>query len=251
MNAGLSALEIINFKCISPEKGVVYLVGHIDYRTESLHPVSYEVIKRAEYFICESPNRAFNFLVRLKVNCMPDVKEFSARNLRNVIIEELLEPALSGKDIVVLSDTGLPSIGDPANIVVQKAHEYGIPVRTLPSPSPIIQFISSMGSPYQRFFYYHYLPVSRELLKKEIGLLLKLSREMKCSIIFIESPHRTGKLLHLLIEVLPVDAFLALGKEIGTEKELIISRSVEWWRKNRVNVLRGERVVMGIWLPSK
>jgi 16S rRNA (cytidine1402-2'-O)-methyltransferase len=52
---------------------------------------------------------------------------------------------MEGKDVAIISDAGTPTISDPGDVLISKAHENNISVSPVPGPCSLISAISVSG----------------------------------------------------------------------------------------------------------
>ncbi len=112
--------------------------------------------------------------------------------------EEFAELLEAGKSIAVVSDAGTPAICDPALRVVQKAHEIGAKVVSIPGAVAFVNALIVSGLPTDSVFFGGFLPSK----KTERRRRLAETATVPATIIFYETPHRLAKSLTDCAEVL-------------------------------------------------
>ncbi|WP_029332200.1 16S rRNA (cytidine(1402)-2'-O)-methyltransferase [Exiguobacterium oxidotolerans] len=153
--------------------------------------------------------------------------------------ERLLEDLLSGKQVALVSDAGMPGISDPGSDLIRLAIAADIPVVVLPGANAALTALVASGLPTERFLYYGFLPRK----KKERREALETLRYEQGTLIFYEAPHRLKEMLGGLLEILG-DRQLTLARELTKRYEEYIRGSVTEaldWAKEDV---RGEFVVI-------
>jgi len=110
---------------------------------------------------------------------------------------EILRLLREGKTVALVTDAGTPGISDPGGHLVRLAYEAGIPVVPIPGPSAVAAALSVAGGPANRFFFEGFLPTrpGRRLAR------LRQLRDMECSVVLYEGPHRLLKTLEAIGEV--------------------------------------------------
>jgi len=131
--------------------------------------------------------------------------------------------------IGVMSESGLPCVADPGNIIVQQAHKFGIKVIPLPGPSAIYQTLMASGFNGQNFAFVGYLPVDRDERINKIYEYSVLSSKLHMTFLSIETPYRAKYLYRDLINTLPSGSKLCLGINISLPDEQIVVSEVENW----------------------
>jgi 16S rRNA (cytidine1402-2'-O)-methyltransferase len=87
-----------------------------------------------------------------------DIQELPADG-PDAALDTLLAPALTGKDIGLMSDAGCPAVADPGARLVARAHALGIRVAPMVGPSSILLGLMASGLNGQSFAFHGYLPV--------------------------------------------------------------------------------------------
>lgn len=139
--------------------------------------------------------------------------------------EHLLSLVLSGKNIALVSDAGMPGVSDPGSELVAEAVENGCRVIPVPGPSAAVTALVVSGLPTDTFVFAGFLPTA----KKARGEKLKELSRQRWTMVFYEAPHRIKETLLVLLKAFgsrPAAAARELTKlheEIirGTLEELI------------------------------
>lgn len=132
--------------------------------------------------------------------------------------------------IGVMSESGLPCIADPGNIVVRIAHKLGVSVKPYVGPSSILLALMASGFNGQNFKFNGYLPIQSETLKP---FLLNLEKESaKTTQLFIEVPYRNDKTFQFLLQYLSPETYLLLAKDITGVNEYIQCKTIKEWKKS-------------------
>jgi len=128
------------------------------------------------------------------------------------------------KEVVYVSDAGMPVISDPGQLLVAYAQEHALEYDVLPGASAVTTAYAASGFEEGKFLFYAFLPHKG----KERASALSLAMNNGYNTVLYESPHRLEKLLSE-IELLDENRELFLAKEIskkyqnyyrGTAKEL-------------------------------
>lgn len=99
---------------------------------------------------------------------------------------ELIEKLLSGEDIAIVSDAGMPGISDPGSDLVLLAIEAGIKVIPLPGANAALSALVCSGLDTRMFTFIGFLPKTTKKRRELIGSLVG----HPYTLILYESPHR-------------------------------------------------------------
>jgi 16S rRNA (cytidine1402-2'-O)-methyltransferase len=159
-------------------------------------------------------------------------------------MEVLLAPALSGKDMGIISESGCPGIADPGAIAVRFAHENNIQVVPLVGPSSILLALMASGLNGQQFAFHGYLPIDSKEAERAIHTLEKESRQKNQTQIFIETPYRSNSLFQLLLKTLNDDTLLCIALNLTGSNEQIKTATVKKWRTMNKMLLKDPAVYL-------
>lgn len=122
---------------------------------------------------------------------------------------EILNALLSGKDVALVSDAGMPVISDPGEDLVRLCIENNIEIVTACGPTAFTTALVSSGLPGGRFAFEGFLSAGRRERSERLDEIKNDSR----TLIFYEAPHK-------LMKTLP-DMLLAFGdRKIAVCREL-------------------------------
>ncbi len=142
----------------------------------------------------------------------------------------LLQPALRGEDVGLLSEAGAPCVADPGAAVVAAAHELGVPVLPLVGPSSILLGLMASGLDGQRFAFHGYLPQQREARAQAIRQLERESAQRRQTQLCIETPYRNGALLQALCSTLRGDTRITVACALTAPQAFVRTRRAAQWR---------------------
>lgn len=126
-------------------------------------------------------------------------------------LRPLLEPAIQGHDIGLISEAGLPAVADPGAALVQAAHALKIPVTPLTGPSSLLLALAASGLNGQSFAFVGYLPVDSAERVARIRELEAHSRRAAQTQLMIETPYRNEALLAALVSSLQGSTLLSVS----------------------------------------
>jgi 16S rRNA (cytidine1402-2'-O)-methyltransferase len=172
-----------------------------------------KLFEKAELFLCEDTRHTKRLLRLLEERfemMYPDA-QFVSFNEHNGV-ERLKEfgDALVHKEVVYVSDAGMPVISDPGQILVAYAQEHDIPYDVLPGASAVTTAYAASGFEEGKFLFYAFLPHKG----KERSAALNEAMNNGYNTVLYEAPHRLEKLLHEIV-TLDENRELFLAKEIS------------------------------------
>ena len=144
--------------------------------------------------------------------------------------QALLQPALAGHDIGLLSEAGLPAVADPGAALVQAAHEMGVRVLPLAGASSILLALAASGLNGQSFAFVGYLPQEAAARAARLRELEALSRRQQQTQLMIETPYRNAVLLAALLVVLSPTTRLSVSCGLTLPQGWTRTDSVAVWR---------------------
>lgn len=150
-------------------------------------------------------------LQAIHIEEMPRPRKGAGASAQDVDWRPLLTPMMSGHDLGLLSEAGLPAVADPGAALVQAAHAAGLAVDALSGPSSLMLALAASGLNGQSFAFVGYLPVEASARASRIRELEAVSRRLRQTQIVIETPYRNAALLDALTEHLQAGTRLAIA----------------------------------------
>jgi 16S rRNA (cytidine1402-2'-O)-methyltransferase len=147
----------------------------------------------------------------------------------------LLQPALAGHDLGLLSEAGLPAVADPGAALVQAAHAVGVPVLPLPGASSMLLALAASGLNGQSFAFVGYLPQDGAARATRLRELEALSRRSGQTQLLIETPYRNAAMLSAMIAVLATETRLSVSCGLTLPGGWSRTDTVAGWRERRVD----------------
>jgi len=149
----------------------------------------------------------------------------------NFDAQPLLQPALAGHNMGLVSEAGMPAVADPGASVVRAAHDLGISVLPLVGPVSLLLALAASGLNGQNFAFVGYLPQDATERVQRIRELEGLALRSGQTQLFIETPYRNLAMLQSLLQTLQHNTRLALSSGLTLDKAQSVSRSVKDWKK--------------------
>jgi len=192
-----------------------------------------KAVSQIEGLIAESDREGRRYLNRFQIenaNSMPIA--LYNEHTPDSDIDDLLAPIVNGGRWGLISDCGLPCIADPGSKVVLRARALGIKVQPFVGPSSILLALMQSGLSGQKFYFHGYLPKERDARIKQIQHMEKGSKAEGRTDIFMETPYRNQHLLEDLVSTLDDSTLLAVGWELTTQDQGMLSQPVALWKKS-------------------
>lgn len=189
-------------------------------------------IRALDCFVAEDAKAARRFLAAcghprpMREIAMVELNEHTPASA----VPAMLEPALQGRDLGLLSEAGIPAVADPGALLVAAAHERGVRVVPLVGPSSIMLALEASGLEGQRFRFVGYLPAQAVARRAAIAELERQSSRHAETQIFIETPYRNEALLADLLQACRGSSRLAVAADLTGPTESIRMDRIEGWR---------------------
>ena len=148
---------------------------------------------------------------------------------------DLLKPLLTGYDMGLMSEAGVPGVADPGAELVLAAHRLGAQVKPLVGPSSILLGLMASGLNGQRFAFQGYLPQDTHERSSKLKQLETESRKQQQTQIWIETPYRNTAMLMACLNSLAPQTQLCLGIDLSLPSEMIVTLPIAEWRKRYPN----------------
>ncbi|MBE50940.1 MAG: SAM-dependent methyltransferase [Flavobacteriales bacterium] len=216
-------------------KGVLYLIPNVISDNTELsvlnNQIKYYISKINIYFV-ENIRNARRYI--RKVNRDIDIDKIIfisiGKHSKLDINNDFILPIVSGDNVGIISESGLPCIADPGFDIVRVAHDLEIKVVPMVGPSSIFMTLMASGLNGQNFTFHGYLPIDKKELKNKIKQLEYISKKNIQSQIFIETPYRNMKLFQDLIKMCDNETYLCIGAEVTGKEERIITKKIKEWK---------------------
>jgi len=148
--------------------------------------------------------------------------------------QEILEFLRNGKNVLVVSDAGMPTISDPGFRLARDASAENILVQVLPGPSAVTMAVALSGLPTDRFSFDGFPPRTSGARKKFYESL----RFDERTLVFFEAPHRLEESLSDAVASFGSERKAAICREMTKHYEQTIRGDLgtllEWSQKNEV-----------------
>jgi 16S rRNA (cytidine1402-2'-O)-methyltransferase len=145
---------------------------------------------------------------------------------------ELLAELQAGRDVLVVTDAGMPAISDPGYRLVAAAAAAGIRVTALPGPSAVTTALAVSGLPSDRFCFEGFPPRKPGERARRFA---ELATDPRTQVLF-ESPRRVGVTLE------------ELRASHGEERPAVVCRELT---KTHEEIVRGPLGELAAWAAGQ
>ena len=187
-------------------KGQLYLIPTIlgkGTEETTLPSTILKSIKEIDIFIVENLRTARRFIKNIYREKDIDATTFYSYGKHDTLSleKDFLPHILSGKNVGLLSESGLPCIADPGSKIVEYAHNFQINVVPFVGPSSILLALMASGMNGQNFAFTGYLPIDKSDRRRALKYLESLTKKTGQTQIFMETPYRNHQLFDTIIKV--------------------------------------------------
>jgi 16S rRNA (cytidine1402-2'-O)-methyltransferase len=186
--------------------GTLYLVATPIGNLEDITLRALRVLREADLIACEDTRHTQGLLNHF--NIKKRTVSYHEHNEGERAVE-LLAQMTEGANVALVSDAGTPAISDPGFRLVRACLDGGVRVVPVPGPTALISALIASGLPTDEFFFGGFLP-ARSLARRQRWLDV---RELKCTLIFYETPHRLAQSLTDAREILG-DRPIVIAREL-------------------------------------
>ncbi len=163
---------------------------------------------------------------------------------------ELVEAVADGRTVLLVTDAGMPSVSDPGYRLVAACVEAGLDVTAVPGPSAVLTALAVSGLPVDRFCFEGFAPRKAGERRRVFGALGREPRTM----VFFESPHRTGATLAAMAEAFGADRPAAVCRELTKTYEEVVRGPLSVlvaWAESQEHGVRGEVTLVVAGAPAE
>lgn len=195
--------------------GIIYLVATPIGNLKDITMRALEILKSVDIVAAEDTRNTIHLLNYYGIKAsMTSYHEYNKIDKAQVLVEQ----ALAGKNIALVTDAGMPAVSDPGEDLVRIAYENGVKVSVIPGASASVSALALSGLPTRRFAFEAFLPVD----KKEREMVLEQMKRETRTMILYEAPHRLVKTLRLLMQVLGEERKISIVRELTKLHEEVL-----------------------------
>ncbi len=210
---------------------------------EDISKRSLNTLLEAEFIFCED-TRVTKKLIQLlstkyslQFNCT-EFKSFHSHNQKDVL--KTLNPDFFEKNIVYVSDAGMPCVSDPGASLVQYCIENDLKYDVIPGANAVLTAFAMSGFENTEFTFFGFLAHKGKERKEKLNEVMQSNN---LSILY-ESPHR---LLKTLEEIKNIDEnrVVFLAKEISKlHQKTYKDTTINLFEKLKKKSIKGEWVIL-------
>jgi 16S rRNA (cytidine1402-2'-O)-methyltransferase len=145
---------------------------------------------------------------------------------------ELVTELIAGRDVLVVTDAGMPALSDPGYRLVAAAAGAGARVRVLPGPSAVTAALAVSGLPSDRFCFEGFPPRKSGERARRFG---ELAADPRTHVLF-ESPRRVAVTLE------------ELRASHGDDRAAVVCRELT---KTHEEIVRGSLAELAAWAAGQ
>lgn len=187
--------------------GKLSIVGTPIGNLGDFSPRGIETLTNADYIAAEDTRVTLGLLTKFDIK-KPLVSCYKPKEQEKS--ERIIELLISGNNVAMVSDAGMPCISDPGAVLVRKCYERGIPVEVIPGCNAAVAAVALSGLEVDRWVFEGFLPVP----KKERAERLDVVKNLPHALVFYEAPHKIKQTLSDLRDALGGERPAALCREL-------------------------------------
>ncbi|MGK2876023.1 MAG: 16S rRNA (cytidine(1402)-2'-O)-methyltransferase [Nocardioides sp.] len=218
---------------------MLILAGTPIGRPEDAPPRLAQVLAEADLIAAEDTRRFKRLATDLGVQVTGQVVSYFEGN-EVARTPMLVEALTAGRTVVLVTDAGMPSVSDPGYRLVAAAVEAGVRVTAVPGPSAVLTALAVSGLGVDRFCFEGFAPRKAGERARVFGALATEARTM----VFFESPHRTGATLAAMADAFGPDRRAAVCRELTKTYEEVVRGTLAELAEWATGQVRGEITVV-------
>jgi 16S rRNA (cytidine1402-2'-O)-methyltransferase len=148
------------------------------------------------------------------------VKSFYKDN-EFTMMSEVLEFLYQGKDVVVVSESGMPAISDPGALLIKHVRMNNLPYTVIPGPTAFTTAAVMAGVTHSHIVFLGFPPKKESEMVKLLKNIQKSHYDKNTLYTCYESPHRYSVTVELIKKHLKPDNFL-LCRELTKKFEEVV-----------------------------
>ncbi len=236
-----------------PSKSIIYLIPSFlsEAAIETIPAYIIDSIKKCHVIFAENERTARRFLKTICKQIVIDDYEWHTIHREEAgQVAVFKQKIKEDKNIAIISEAGCPGIADPGQLLVQVAQKLNITIRPLVGPSSVLLALMASGFNGQQFHFNGYLPIDSLARQTKIKELEEESARKNCTQIFIETPYRNNQLIEAVLKVCKPGTQFCIAADLTSNNEFIKTKTIEEWRKEKVNLHKKPAIFLMLATPS-
>ena len=199
--------------------GILYLCATPIGNLEDMTFRAVRILKEVDLIAAEDTRNSIKLLNHFEIKTpMTSYHEYNKIEKGHKLVERLL----SGEDIALITDAGMPGISDPGEELVKMCQEAGVQVTAVPGACACVTALTISGLSTRRFAFEAFLPTDK---KERQAVLEELKSETRTVVIY-EAPHRLVRTLSILQETLG-NRRISICRELTKKQEIVFATTIE------------------------
>lgn len=174
--------------------GTLFVVATPIGNLDDLSPRARRILGEVAVIAAEDTRRTSHLLQRFGLET--SITSLHEHN-EHAKADDLISRALAGQNVALVSDAGTPTVSDPGEQLIAKAHAAGIRVEPIPGPSAIVAALCASGLPSSSFTFLGF-PPTKQSERTDWFSRMRASAAVAPTVVFYESPHRIASTLQEL-----------------------------------------------------
>lgn len=197
----------------------MYLVATPIGNLNEMTPRAIEVLKSVDVIAAEDTRTTMKLLTHFDIHthCIAHHMHNEKKSAAGLL--KLLE---EGKNIALVSDAGYPLLSDPGQSAVELIAKEGYNVIPVSGANAMLNALVASGLVVMPFYFKGFLSSNASQCRKECEML----KQMDCTMVFYEAPHRIVKTLEIFLEVFG-NRHICLARELTKKHEELIRGTIE------------------------
>lgn len=221
----------------SLEEGMLYLCATPIGNLEDITLRVLRVLQEADVIYCEDTRNTLKLLRHFEIAKPLQSYHDHSPEAR---AQKIADDVRAGRQVVLVSDAGMPVISDPGFDLVNLFRRENLPYTVLPGASASLTALVLSGIAADRFLFEGFLPRKKKDLEARLALL---DKERATAIIY-ESPHRLSATLDVFAKRWPERECAAVREITKRFEETVRGTTVSVRDHFNANAPRGEFVLI-------
>lgn len=200
--------------------GILYLVATPIGNLNDVSPRVVEVLQSVDFIAAEDTRVTLKLLNHFGIK-KPLISYFEHNRVLSG--EKIIDRLLSGENVALVSDAGLPAISDPGQDLVKLCAADNITVSCIPGPCAVVTALAVSGQDTQRFTFEGFLSTAGKPRDERLDSLRDEVRTM----VFYEAPHKLMQTLGDFKQYFGGDRPISLCRELTKMHEEVIRTTVD------------------------